>query len=249
MLHRTLTAGAIALALAGPANAVGAGAGAKTTSARTIECKGSDGADARSATFLGRMRAVDGSDYMMMRFTLMEQFGDERVHPVSLPELRSWRQSKPGIKDFRYRQTVTGLHGGGEYRARIEFRWFDAGGNLIRKAQKISSPCVQPGTLANLTIGAVSAQSGAGGTAVYIVPVRNAGAADASGVAVELFVDGAATNVGRVDSIPAGQTREVRFTGPVCKRRVRAVADPADAITESLESDNVLNVRCPPVTG
>jgi subtilase family serine protease len=62
---------------------------------------------------------------------------------------------------------------------------------------------------------------------------------------VELFVDGAATNVGHIDSIPAGETREVRFTGPICKRRLRAVADPADSVKETLESDNALTLSCP----
>jgi hypothetical protein len=193
------------------------------------------------------MLAIGGTDYMMMRFTLLEQFGDAKLHPVPAPELRFWHQSKPGVKDFRYKQTVTALQGGGDYRMRVEFRWFDAAGNLIRKAQKLTSPCTQPGDLPNLEVRAPSAQAGPGGTAVYIVPITNTGRETAHNVAVELFVDGAAANVGHIDAIAPGQTREARFTGPLCQRSVRAVADPTDAVKERFESDNALQIKCPPL--
>jgi hypothetical protein len=245
MLRRALTSAVLVLAVTASAQA----APAKTTSARLLECKSGDAGDSRSATFLGRMRAGAGTGYMTMRFTLLEQFGDEKLHPVPFPELRAWRQSKPGVKDFRYKQTVTALQGGGQYRMRIDFRWLDADGNLLRKAHKITAPCVQPGVLPNLKLGAPTALAGPGGTAVYVVPVHNQGGVGANDVGVELFVDGAATNLGHIDSIPAGQTREVRFTGPVCKRRLRAVADPRDSVKEALESDNTLNVGCPPLSG
>lgn len=240
MLRRAMTFALLPLALATPAVAV-----AKTTSARVFECKGGNAGETRSATFLGRMRATGGTDYMMMRFTLLEQFGDEKLHSVPAPELRFWRQSKPGVKDFRYRQTVTALQGGGDYRMRIDFRWFDSAGNLIRKTQKLTSPCSQPGELPNLQVRAPVAQAGPGGTAVYIVPIVNTGRETAQNVAVELFVDGAATNVGHIDAIAPGQTREARFTGPLCQRSLRAVADPTDAVRERFESDNALQVKCP----
>jgi hypothetical protein len=241
MLRRGLLIAALVLVVGAPADALAG----KTTTARVIECKTGDSAETRSATFMGRMRTIAGSDHMTMRFTLLERFGDEKLHPVALPELRFWRQSRPGIREFRYKQTVTGLEGGGQYRTRVEFRWLDASGNLVRKAQKTTPACYQPGLLANLKVGSPSAQPGAGGTAVYIVPIQNPGALQATDVAVELFVDGAATNVGHIDSIPAGETREVRFTGPICKRRLRAVADPADSVKETLESDNALTLSCP----
>jgi subtilase family serine protease len=127
----------------------------------------------------------------------------------------------------------------------VEFRWFDAAGNLIRKAQKVTSPCTQPGELPNLQVRAPTAQAGPGGTAVYIVPIANTGKETAHNIAVELFVDGAATNVGHIDAIAPGQTREARFTGPLCQRSLRAVADPTDAVKERFESDNALQVKCP----
>lgn len=246
MLRRTISFAVLALLLAAPVDAV---AKHKAASVSVAECKASDAAETRSATFLGRMRAIRGTDSMRMRFTLLERFGDERLHSVKAPELRAWRESRPGVREFRFRQTVTALQGGGQYRMRVDFRWLDADGNLIRKSRSLSPACDQPGDLPNLQIGAISALRGRGGTATYIVPVQNNGQIPTRDFAVDLFVDGAATNVGHVDSIAPGETREVRFTGPICERGLRAVADTGDSVKERFESDNVLRSPCPPLRG
>jgi hypothetical protein len=245
MPRRLMTLAALGLALVVPAQAQAAW---KLPSSKMLECRSGDSAETRTATFMGRMRAAAGTDRMLMRFTLMERFGDEKLHALSVPELKAWRSSKPGVRDFRYKQTVTGLQGGGEYRVAIDFRWLDADGNLLRKARRLSGTCHQPGELANLKVGLPTAQPGPEGTAVYLVPVVNDGKAVAHDVAVELFVDGAAANVGHIDSVSPGETREVRFTGPACKRNLRAVVDPPDTIKERLESDNMTLVRCPPLS-
>jgi hypothetical protein len=242
MPRRLVIFALLGLALAVPGQAQAA---FKLQTAKVVECRSSDSGESRSAVFLGRMKAIAGTDRMLMRFTLVERFGDERRHSVSVPELRAWRSAKPGVRDFRYKQTVSGLQGGGEYRVTVDFRWLDADGNLLRKARRHSPACRQPGELANLFPGPPTALPGPEGTAVYVVPVANNGKAVAREVSVELFVDGAATNVGHIDSIAPGEIREVRFTGPSCKRNLRVVVDPPDAIKERLESDNVALVRCP----
>ena len=219
----------------------------KLPSAQVLECKSGDAGETRSATFQGRMRAIAGTDRMLMRFTLMERFGDEKLHQLKVPKLKAWHSAKPGIKDFRYRQIVTNLQGGGEYRMVVDFRWLDAEGNLLRKTRRLSGVCRQEGELANLRVGVPSALPGPEGTGVFIVPVTNDGEVSAKDVAVKLFVDGAETNVGHIDSVAPGETREVRFTGPACKRNLRMVVDPVDAVKERLESDNVTTVRCPPL--
>jgi subtilase family serine protease len=128
---------------------------------------------------------------------------------------------------------------------KVEFRWLDADGNLQRKSTRVSRACRQPGELANLRAGDPTASTGPEGTSVYVVPVRNDGKAAAQDVAVELFVDGAATNVGHVDSLVPGESRDVRFTGPPCKRGLRMVVDPSDSVKEQAESDNVTTASCP----
>src|SRR5687768_7732808 len=110
MLRRAMTFAVLALALIPLASA-----DAKTTAVRVVECNSSDAAETRSATFLGRMRAIAAAETMEMRFTLLERFGDERLHTLKTPDLRNWRESKPGVKEFRFKQTVTALQGGGQY--------------------------------------------------------------------------------------------------------------------------------------
>ena len=248
MLRRALTFAVLLGLLA--AAAVGSAAArpsvTKAASVRVVDCSSSDAGESRSATFQGRLRAMRGSERMGMRFTLLERFGDERRHVVEFPELKAWHFSKPGIRDFRYKQTVTGLQGGGEYRARVDFRWYDGDGNLLRKARRTSGACRQAGELANLKPGPPTAAAGPEGSAVYVVPVYNRGRADTADVDVELSVDGATINVGHIDSIPAGQRREVRLNGPPCKGGLRVVVDPSDAVKERRERDNILKVPCPP---
>lgn len=250
-MRRQITFALVLAAALTPAQAVASTSakGKKRPAVRVLQCKSGDASESRLATFLSRIRATSGTDRMAMRFTLLERFGDERRRRVDFPELRTWHFSKPGIKDFRYKQTVTGLHGGGEYRVRVDYRWYDSDGNLLRKARRMSGACRQPGQLPNLIPGPPAIRSGPEGTAVYTVPVSNRGKAPASEVAVELYVDGAATNVGQIDTIAAGERREVRFTGPVCQRNVRVVVDPADTVKERRESDNALTFACPPFPG
>ena len=242
MPRRLVISAALALALIVPGQAQAA---YKLPASKVLDCKSGDTGDSRSATFLGRMRAIPGTDRMLMRFTLMERFGDEKLHSLTVPALKPWRSAKTGIKDFRYKQTVTGLQGGGEYRVSVDFRWLDADGNLLRKATRVSGACRQQGELANLKVGVPTALPGPEGTAVYDVPVGNDGKVIARDVSVELFVDGAATNVSHIDAVAPGEVRHVHFTGPTCKRNLRMVADPGDTIKERLESDNVSFVRCP----
>jgi subtilase family serine protease len=147
---------------------------------------------------------------------------------------------------FGYSQTVTALEAGGGYRAKIDYRWLDAAGNLQRKATRETPVCMQTGDLPNLEALAVTMLSGpATNTAVYQLTVRNVGLAPATDVAVELYVDGAATDVGHIAALAAGEERKVRITGPVCKRVLRAVVDPSDTIHEMSEGDNTSKFPCP----
>ena len=206
---------------------------------RVLACASSD-PDARSATFLGRMRSVPGADRLMMRFTLLERFGDEKLSPVPFGGLRAWRTSKPGSATSATSRPSRASRAAATTASASTTAGSTRAGTCAQGAPHEPRRASQKGDLPNLLIGQPRAQAGPEGTAVYLVPVQNNGLAPASGVTVDLSVDGAATNVGQVDSIAPGETREVRFTGPVCKSRLRAVVDPVrHRQRERLESDNV----------
>ena len=195
--------------------------------------------EARSATFHGRMKPVEGSERMWMRFTLQERFGTPNFHAIKVPELMTWRKSEPGVKLFSYTQRVRSLQPGGSYRMRVDFRWYDADGDLIEETRRHSSACGKPGPLPNLQIADVRARPGsAEGTVDYAVDVFNAGEILAEDVEVTLIVDGVLLDLREASELQPGEVATLRFSGPPCANRVKASADPDDGINESDETDN-----------
>jgi hypothetical protein len=246
MLRRTILIATSLAALGLGGGGLAASATAATPSASVRACNAGDAAETRNAIFYGRMKTQKGAETMRMRFTLYQRFGDGKMRQSLIPELRTWRNSKPGVRVFGYAQTVTGLEAGGEYRSRIEFRWLDKDGNLLRRSARFTKPCKMPGALADLgPLGVTAAPGPVANTAVYSLTVRNRGKAPARDIAVELFVDGAATDLGHIDLLEPGQSKEVRITGPVCQRRLRIVVDPSDLIHEESELDNSSVPQCP----
>src|SRR3954471_5335178 len=231
-----------------------AGAATRTVKATTLlkvrDCQVGDTPKERSATFYARMTATKGTNQMAMRFTLIDRAGDGPPEVVDNPALAQWRKSNKGVKRFGYAQSVAGLKQGGAYAVQVQFRWIDAKGQVIRSVKRTSGTCRQEGRLPNLSITGVSAQAGeTSGTEVYLVDVTNSGRGPARMPGVALFVDSAAADSQTVDLVKPGETRTVRFTGPLCKQNVQMVADRDDAVNETNEDDNSLRARCPVLGG
>jgi hypothetical protein len=213
-------------------------------------CDVGDTAKQRSATFYARMQAVKGTSVMSMRFTLIDRAGDGPPNVVDSPALAQWRKSRPGVMRFGYAQSVAGLNAGGVYAVQVQFRWTDARGRVIRSVKRASDSCRQEGQLPNLSITRIAARPGdASGTEHYSVDVTNSGQGEARLVDVDLFVDGAGADTYRLELVKPGETLTVRFTGPVCKKNVRAFADKGNTVNETNEDDNVLRTSCPALNG
>jgi CARDB len=207
---------------------------------RLVDCS----PDESSAAFYGRMRPVDDSVRMWMRFTLLEKRLD-RYEGVKAPGLSRWHKSKPGVGAFGYRQAVRGLQPGGVYKVRVSFRWYSEDGELIERTRRTSGACRQFEEVPNLT----STVAGAEGTKVagvlrYVLLVSNTGEADAAAVDVRLSVDGSVVNTVTLASLAAGESREVAVRGPQCGSSVASLADPEGVIVESSEDDNGESVAC-----
>jgi hypothetical protein len=232
---------ATALLLVGPtANAQAADPGAKV-----VDCRTGKVPEARLATFEGRVKSFKGATRMGMRFRLMERTpGAAGAQAVDAPKLSPWRKSRVGVKEFTYAQTVKGLASGVTYSVLVQFRWYNADGKVIRKAQRESGTCVQDGQLPNLVLGSVKSSPGSvEGTAVYIVQVGNTGQGDVKSFTVSLIADGAHIDTRTLDGLKAGEFTSVKFTGPYC-RRLRAVVDRGQTVPETVEEDNDLRARC-----
>jgi CARDB protein len=216
-----------------------------TRSVTLSECHPSDDVTQRHASFAGQMHALPGTARMAMRFTLQERLLSTHFKSVSLPDLRPWRRSKPGARNFIYTQRVTALHDGGAYRMRVQFRWYDSNGNLLRKSVARSGVCRQPVPLPDLSISSITPAPGPSpNQTTYSISVLNDGSGEARDVSVSLKVDGAMVASSRIDLLPGNTSGVVQIVGPACSVALRAIADPDRSIPESDETDNALTVPC-----
>lgn len=99
----------------------------------------------RSATFFGEMTAVSGTARMAMKIEVQERTPDEELfRTVSAPGLGVWRDSQPGVKIYKYVRQVTNLSGPAVYRALVHFHWLNDKGEVMRRAERYTSTCMQP---------------------------------------------------------------------------------------------------------
>ena len=99
----------------------------------------------RSATFSGEMTALAGTARMAMRIEVQERMpGEELFRTVAAPGLGVWRGSASGVKIYQYVKQVTNLASPAAYRALVRFRWLNDKGYVIRRAERVTSPCIQP---------------------------------------------------------------------------------------------------------
>jgi hypothetical protein len=147
-------ASAIVLAGAGAAGAQSGESLAQTTlpptassavSATLEQCVTSVVQTERSATFTGEMTAVAGAARMAMRIDLEERLpGETEFHAVVFPGLGLWRSADPKVKVYKYLKQVTNLSSPASYRGFVRFRWINAKGHVIKRAERLTARCLQP---------------------------------------------------------------------------------------------------------
>jgi hypothetical protein len=244
MRRRLLIAPVLATALAAAVTTAALGDVKLPASVKVKECSIEDA----SAVFVGRMREIEGSESMWLRFRLLEK-GDTGFHVLKAPGLGRWRKSKPAVGTFAYRQAVRGLESGSLYRAEVDFRWYDADGSVVATARRRSPACRQFDVLPNLTATPVGTKAlRQDGVTRYLVLVTNEGIAPATGVPVRLSVDGGVVDTVTVPLLAPAERRVLAIQGPACTSTIKAEADPDGVIVESSESDNAHQVACADLT-
>jgi hypothetical protein len=134
MPRRLATSTALVLAVLGAVAAAPAAGRVATLPAPPATVKLLDcSRDSQSATFHGRMKRIEGSERMWMRFTVLEKHS-AGFEPLAAPGLGRWQKSKPGVAGFSYRQTVRGLQPGASYKMQVRYRWYSAEGELMVRA-------------------------------------------------------------------------------------------------------------------
>lgn len=245
-----IAAGAVAVSVAAPTVGLAApGVGTSATpvaSVKVVECL--RGPLTRSVEFRGSMRRVAGTRRMWMRFGLEERVGDGSFSSVAAPQLGVWRKSRVGVQRFSYRQGVVELAPGSAYRTTVHYRWYGSGGRVVRRAQRRSGACAQPGLLPNLRVARIASRpigNGSPRLARYTVFVANRGRAASNPTKVALAVDGATVDTVPLSALAPGQEARVFVNGPLCTNTVEARVDPGDNEREGSEGDNARSVACP----
>jgi hypothetical protein len=145
-----LAAQAQAGAQGSPAGGLGAqqitSPAAGSTSATLEECVTATAQEQRAVAFSAEMTAVPGTMRMAMRIDLEERAPDEmEFHTVTASGLGVWRSSDPKVKVFKYLKQVTNVSAPAVYRGFVRFRWLNAKGHTIKRTERLTSRCLQPG--------------------------------------------------------------------------------------------------------
>jgi hypothetical protein len=114
-------------------------------SAKLEQCVTSVVQAERSATFAGEMTAIANTAHMAMRVDVQERLpGEALFHTLSAPGLGVWRSSDPKVKAYKYLKQVTNLSAPALYRGLVRFRWLNAKGHVIKRAERLTARCAQP---------------------------------------------------------------------------------------------------------
>jgi CARDB len=246
-MHRAvLIAVLAALALPGAAHAQ-----APPLRTKLATCLSGPQAGDRMAVFTGSMPTIKGTKRMWMRFDLLASgspVGD--FAPLKVRGLGIWQKSVPGrAAGFVFTQRVQGLVAPGAYLAVVRFRWYGAGGKLLRSTKRATGVCRQPDQRADLRAGLLTAIAGPShDQATYSLVVANGGRSDAAPFDVLLAVAGADQPAQRVaDGLQAGAKRTLTFVAARCApgSTVRLTLDARHEVDEVDEAKNVTERPCP----
>lgn len=243
MLGAVALAGAVAPAWAGAADkpALSAKVAACTTGADPV---------ARAAAFTGSMPAASQTRRMQMRFTLMQRTGTSAkgaFKKVAVPGWSGWVTSDPGRQGFVFTKRVEALTAPAAYRAVITFRWLDAKGHAQRTTTRTTATCEQPDPRPDLALAGLDAVGVGPTQAAYTVSIENEGHDDAEPFAVTITVGGALSDPITLGPIAPGAQATGSLAAPRCEpgSTITVTLDAAQAVDESVESDDVVQRPCP----
>jgi hypothetical protein len=202
----------------------------------------------RYATFAAEMTAMHKGEQMWVRFTLLERLStDSALHPVAAPGLNVWQKSTPGIGLFRYSQEVANLPAPGDFRALVNFRWYNARHAVIRRTQRLTPICRMPDERPHLRVGAIVRTPGAQAqTTQYDVTIRNDGLGPAQNVGVLLTINGAAQPEQTIVELAPASAQTLTFNGPQCDPAgaLSVTLDPAGSVDQTTRVDDTKTVGC-----
>jgi CARDB len=215
--------------------------------ARLTSCVKTTDPSARVAVFEGSMHAWRHSVRLQLRFRLQSRTPQDAAwRTVRAPGFGRWQSSERGVRRFVYDKRVEGLAAPASYRVVVRFRWRDAHGRIVGRAQRISRTCHEPDPRPNLVVRKLLVYRLGPARARYVAVVANTGRTAADAFAVRF--DRAAVSLGQAFGAPLapGQTVRVHLDAAACRAGdvLDAVVDPDGLIDEHNEADNRRQLSC-----
>jgi CARDB len=222
--------------------------GTEPESVTVADCHASPLQVQRYATFAAEMTATRKTQQMWVRFTLLERLPtDAALHRAVAPGLNVWQKSTPGIDLFRYSQEVANLPAPGDFRALVNFRWYNAHHAVIRRSQRLTPICRMPDERPHLRVGAITPTPGSQPqTTQYAVTIRNDGLGPAQKVGVLLTINGAAQPQQTIAELAPASSQTLTFDGPQCgpAGSLSVTLDPAGSVDQTTRMDDTKTVGC-----
>ena len=194
------------------------------------------------------MKAIGRSVRMQVRFTLQSRQPGGPWGHVAAEGLDTWLTSRARVRRYSYAKTVRNLAAPATYRAVVRFRWLDAGGVTVRRTRHVSAVCRQPDLRPDLEPERLDVAAAVRpGMNRYTVRVRNTGRTVAGPFAVGFTAGAAVPQTADVAGLGIGARTSLTFDAAACAagESLTVAVDPAAAVDERDEADNVLVVPCP----
>ena len=236
-----------ASAAAAPKAPKGAKGPKLSVSAKLTACASSLEQSGRFMVAEGRMRRVAGASRLGMRFDLEVRTPEQkRWTAVDGPQFGVWTNADPAPRRYLYSKRVENLTAPATYRMIVRYRWVDRKGRVIARSRRTTRACEQLDLRPDLEPERVRfGPVGEDGRRSYVVEVTNAGRTAAAPFSVSIGVAGETRTVAVPGGLAAGAATELELVGPACEDGVAvASVDPAGAVDEADETDNLLPQRC-----
>lgn len=126
---------------------------APALSAGVEQCVTAGTQAARSVTFTGQMETVAGAHRMAIEIVVQEHTPEEAgFRTLTTAGLGSWQRSEAGVKIYKVRQAVTDLPAPASFRAIVRYRWLNEKGQVVRRDERRTPSCRQPGERAKARV-------------------------------------------------------------------------------------------------
>ncbi|MBI4898679.1 MAG: hypothetical protein HY827_09990 [Actinobacteria bacterium] len=239
-------------------------AGASPAKVKVSACVSGAMYSDRQLKFRSSMRSIGAGGSMRMRVVIQRRYLEQKHWQVVTPSgnsqdlLPEWLEnSNPAATTFVYNFSFVPVETRAQYRVKTFYRWLDASGNIVKRARRASSVCVQTRKLPDLGIVTRRQYANSGSSfpqmpAIHTLTIKNFGSSSASSFSVAGDVNGVAllsdpvTTPTVFDFVPVKTSVDFVFYGPECRSgdKITFTVNPDRSVRESNYDNGSIAESC-----